>query len=327
MITANNYFEEIKKINVSKLPSALSEGHSLVLEVKDAVENPFDTGDKDIDETLEAYLNKLNDYLSSQNIEPIEKPKKKDIPVKTVKKSAPKAPVKKKEPKSKQLVPIIGKYYGPYEDGTRSSKLIKEDSEFYYFENKVKFNKALDFTWFEIKKPKAKKVKTAKKPAAKTISVKKSKAKVRKVAAKAVKQARKADSLVPAQTVRKMSVELSILKQFVNLQGKTKPVKFVYSFHTRISNLLKKEMISNHVEMIRNIHSRLYKVIQLVENKPIQNVKFSIEKAFVEKCQKAVRGAKIRLRTDFLAGTENDSLYGLSKDEIEGLKYNQRKKA
>jgi hypothetical protein len=331
MITATNYFEEIKKINVSKLPAALSEGHSLVLEAKEAVDNPFQTGDKDIDETLDAYLTKLNEYLSSQNIEPVEKPKKKDIPVKIVKKSAPKAPAEKKkatnkEPKTKEIVPIIGRSYGPYKDGTRSSKLIKEDSEFYYFANKVKFNKGIPFSWFEIKMPK-RKVKPTRKKSIKTISVKKSKAQVRKVAAKAVKQARKADAQKPAVTVKKMSVELAILKQFANLQGKVKPVKFVHSFHTRLSNLLKGEMISDHIEMVRNIHKRLYKVIQLTENKPIQNVKFSIEKAFVQKCQEAVRGAKIRLRTDFLAGTKTkNSLYGLSTDELEEIKYKARKK-
>lgn len=76
MITANNYFKEIKPI-LSKLPSEVKEAHNLVTAMlNDGINNPFNTGDKDIDEMGELLLQKANNILNSS--EPKEtKPKAK----------------------------------------------------------------------------------------------------------------------------------------------------------------------------------------------------------------------------------------------------------
>lgn len=54
----------------------------------------------------------------------------------------------------KQIIPEIGKFYSPYPDyPSISHKLIKEDEMFYFFHDRVKFNKALDFSWYEVVPP------------------------------------------------------------------------------------------------------------------------------------------------------------------------------
>lgn len=115
MITANNYFEEIKPI-VSKLPAEVKEAHELVTAMlNDGIENPFATGDKDIDEMGELLLKKANEILSSNEpkrrdkidfvvnkqktkAEPkpkVAKPKNENRKTKIEKPAAKKAPAKK----------------------------------------------------------------------------------------------------------------------------------------------------------------------------------------------------------------------------------------
>jgi hypothetical protein len=59
MITKDNYTSTINNVDISALPEMLREGHEFFLE---SVE--FYDEDKDIRETIDLYLNKLNEYLS-----------------------------------------------------------------------------------------------------------------------------------------------------------------------------------------------------------------------------------------------------------------------
>jgi len=59
MITKDNYTNTISNVDISALPEMLREGHEFFLE---SVE--FYDEDKDIRETIDLYLNKLNEYLS-----------------------------------------------------------------------------------------------------------------------------------------------------------------------------------------------------------------------------------------------------------------------
>jgi len=66
-ITAKNYFKEIKKVNVSSLPDEMQQAHSVF---NDATESGKDweiyNEDKDIKEMIGIYLEKLNNYLSKK---------------------------------------------------------------------------------------------------------------------------------------------------------------------------------------------------------------------------------------------------------------------
>jgi chemotaxis protein histidine kinase CheA len=135
MITANNYFDKIKPI-VSKLPADVKEAHELVIAMKnDGIDNPFNTGDKDIDEMGELLLQKANDILSSSEpkaeVKPkIEKPKKESAPsVKSAskpaaKKAAKKAPAKKATAKSPALKKAAQKT--KRKEAKKTAKLIKQ---------------------------------------------------------------------------------------------------------------------------------------------------------------------------------------------------------
>jgi len=52
------------------------------------------------------------------------------------------------------MIPEVGKYYSPFTEGKYVIlKLIKEDEMFWIFEDRSKFPKDMDFSWFEREMP------------------------------------------------------------------------------------------------------------------------------------------------------------------------------
>ncbi len=50
--------------------------------------------------------------------------------------------------------PIIGVYYSPFKnENCCILKLVKEDEQFWYFEDFTKYSKDMEFSWFEREKP------------------------------------------------------------------------------------------------------------------------------------------------------------------------------
>jgi hypothetical protein len=46
--------------------------------------------------------------------------------------------------------PIIGKWYSPYENGNvHISQLVREDKDYYYFSDNVKYSKEISWSWYE----------------------------------------------------------------------------------------------------------------------------------------------------------------------------------
>ena len=61
MISIANYFDSIKSVDVSRLPQTLQEGHQFFVEA----ESVYDQ-DESIKETIDIYLQKLNEYLGGK---------------------------------------------------------------------------------------------------------------------------------------------------------------------------------------------------------------------------------------------------------------------
>lgn len=98
-ITAKNYFEKADTF-ISKLPSDVKEAHNLIDAMRnDGIEDPFNTGDADIDEMGALLLKQVNQLLQSKaEAEPKAAPQK-EVKTKPAKKSKPAA--KKAAPKTK----------------------------------------------------------------------------------------------------------------------------------------------------------------------------------------------------------------------------------
>ena len=64
MISIANYFDSIKSVDVNSLPQTLQEGHQFFIEA----ESVYDQ-DESIKETIDIYIQKLNDYLVAKERE------------------------------------------------------------------------------------------------------------------------------------------------------------------------------------------------------------------------------------------------------------------
>jgi hypothetical protein len=105
MITANNYFDEIPAI-LDRLPSEVKDAHELVSAMKkDGIDNPFNTGDADIDSMGELLLEKANSILAkAEKKEAFAPSKPKAEKPKSIKITQAKVePKPKAEPKAKPL--------------------------------------------------------------------------------------------------------------------------------------------------------------------------------------------------------------------------------
>ena len=221
MITANNYFEEIKPI-VSKLPAEVKEAHELVTAMlNDGIENPFNTGDKDIDEMGELLLKKANEILSSNE------PKPRDKIDFVVNKQKTKA-----EPKPKVAKPKNEKRK------TKNEKPAKPAAK---------------------KAPAKKAAKSAKSAGKKT--AKNAAKKTAKLVKKVVTNVRKADKAKPAVTKTIFSKELELIKQFISINGKTIKRQTLQTKHNAIANALKEGKVTMHIAHLKNILSRYNRVL------------------------------------------------------------------
>ncbi|GGA89894.1 hypothetical protein [Puia dinghuensis] len=71
MITIDNYFNEISRIDLSTLPEPLQEGHAFVLEVTGSGQNWEDYhAEESVKEVIDSYLEKLNAFLSIHKTSP-----------------------------------------------------------------------------------------------------------------------------------------------------------------------------------------------------------------------------------------------------------------
>lgn len=260
-ITAKNYFSQTDKF-LSKLPSAAKEAHELVTSMhKDGVDDPFHTGDKDIDSMGELLLNEANKIIASG------KSGGEPLPPKNMNK---KPPVKKKTTKK-----------------SRTSKY-----------GKTKITKLKSGAVRVALPKKAKKVK-------KTISVKKAKKHTQKAVARAVKQARKADVAKSPVTVKKLSLELQLIKSFLGMNGKTYSPHSILSKQKTIGKHLKEGHIVDHVSIIKKIHSNFTKMANAIKKEPtVKEIKVQITPGTAKEYKALIKDAKIRVRTEFLSGPQ-----------------------
>lgn len=122
-----------------------------------------------------------------------------------------------------------------------------------------------------------------------------------KVVRKTVKQAKPPKAPV---SVKKYSLELQHIKRFAHLHGKDHKISTLKSFLKTIENHIAADDYLNHRSMITEIATRLAKGLEAAQGSSVMAV--TIEPAFREKVQDLVANAKVRMRTEFLAGINSE---------------------
>lgn len=277
-ITAANFFEAVTADTISKAPQAIKEAYELAHSLKNDGIDPFNTGEAEIDETMQLMLEKLNSFLLPtsdsivlhNNKTQTNEPKIKTAPKKAVKdNSAAKAHKTTRAPKkaNKNAVRAVA---------TTSANATNSNAP---ARKSVKASKVKKTT-------KAQKVKTV----VKTIKVKEPKAPV---------------------TVKKLSKELQIIKSFVAMNGKRYKTKFVEFKYTQLFNFLPEAV--DHKTVIEDIWKRLGNAVKAIKDNNLEEITLNIEPAFITKCTNLVKNAKVRVRTEFLSGASKskavDKLY------------------
>lgn len=103
-------------------------------------------------------------------------------------------------------------------------------------------------------------------------------------------------------TVKKLSLELQVIKSFAGMNGKTYSAVVFKNKHKQISNYLNDDKIHDHKAIILEIKSKLNKVITSLDEHTATNATINIDKEFEAKCRQIVKSGTVRLRTEFIAG-------------------------
>jgi len=148
-----------------------------------------------------------------------------------------------------------------------------------------------------------KKLAKVRKPQTKTVvskTIKKSKSKKNPI-----KKSKAKPIVKPAITVKKYSLELQHIKRFAHLDGKDHKVPSLKSFLTTIQKHEAAEDYLNHRSLISEIISRLEKGLQQAKDAPV--IAVTIEPEFKQKVQDLLANAKVRIRTEFMAGINSET--------------------
>lgn len=274
MINAQNYFEKSSVIT-DRMPSAVKEAHDLAVSLQQDGINPFETGDKDIDETMQLLLNEANKIVSSTS-----------QPTKVSVYETPKQPSK---PRTKSTQKTN-------QAGTKSAS------------KKVAFKKVKSNTSARVPKPKTETQKTnPAKSVIRTIQKRTTHKANKKAASNKVKTVivKVKEPKAPV-TVKKLSLELQTIKAFIGMDGKTYKRQAITNKQKAVKNALDSGKIVDHKTVITDINHRLGNAIDAIDKASATDIKVTLEKDFVNKCKQIVAGAKVRIRTEFLSGVKSN---------------------
>lgn len=118
----------------------------------------------------------------------------------------------------------------------------------------------------------------------------------------------------PAITVKKYSLELQHIKRYLNMEGKNIKTGKLTSLSRAISKALNEGSYVNHKELLNGINNQLALGCENLERTGQESVDVKLTPEFKAKCQDIVASAKVRMRTEYLAGPENSNQEDLGCD-------------
>lgn len=272
MITAVNYFDYAPKY-LSKFNEAMKSGHEIMVDLKEAEIKMDDPNfiEGDIAEVVKMQVEQLNKLVANLETKQEKEPKT-DKPKQT-KTAKPKAPSVKKVAKVK---PIKAKATKP------AKPVVKKVTPKKKTNSKIKkpIGKSLQFT------------------------PKKLEATSKKLAKKIVKEEA---SKIPVK-VNKLSLELSTIKAFVGLDGKTITSKGIDLKHKAIKSHFDKGHFSDHKSVLESILQKIGKAVEVSKSEGAENVKIKLEPDFKAKCLSLVKDAKPKIQVNYLGGVNKNEV-------------------
>lgn len=311
-INKSNYFSEINKIGVGNLTPTLAQGHTMIEKITKNGAS-WDVASSTFESVIENHLKLFNafadkkgkDFMKSHVIVARPEPlKEASIPVtkgdtvwdtklkktaKVVKVSKPaKDSALKDEPFVMNLEYANGKKSINMAMGERFTLNLPAEPQ---TEGEVNKN------------PGPEKKKTSKsriqKPIAKEKRIKKSP----KVAAKkrvSIKE------IKPPVTVKKFSLELQHIKRYLNMEGKSVKTSSLERLSSAISKAMTLDSYLTHKTLLSEISRNLIIGVEKLKETGQLTVDVKLAPEFKSKCKEIVSEAKVRVRTEYLAGTEED---------------------
>jgi len=259
MITVNNYFTEIEKVGVSKLPETLRKSHEFVVK-STAPENTWDNYHKNetIHKVVDLYLSKLNQYLASQQKTEV-KPEQKQANIAKSKKhneSKVKSNTKQKRTASKKLSKKV-------EHVREEVKFIKR---FVGLHNKVKSPNSILSLIKSLQKSIVQKLIRKTSPLAKEIQAIQDKLvhvyNAMKGDLKIEISDKELSRLVAIAGGEEVYPSINIMKRYIGMQGKEAEHKKIESFIHQIENSLNKKKVNEddpYLDKVRTILHTLKK--------------------------------------------------------------------
>lgn len=332
-ITASNYFAEADKF-ISKLPAAAKEAHELVSSMKkDGIADPFNTGDADIDGMAQSLLEQANKILGTsasnsaavaKSAKSAKKPGKKKITAKFIRKDDWGRGIYKGSD-GEMYVDVEGEAHDMTDSGepntpVRNVTLLFPKVKPATKKSPLQRKPAKSEGGRGMKKAaaKAKPAKKAKKTVRKsvrkkTVPAKAAKKHTQKAAARAVKQAVKAERSKAPVTVKKLSLELQTIKSFLGMAGKSYKAKAIVAKHTALGNHLKAGHITDHKTTIETIHRNYGKMVAAITEHGLLTCKVNITPGTQKEYKALIADAKVRVRTEFLSGAGDNRINEMVK--------------
>lgn len=264
MINQSNYFSEISKIGVSNLTPTLAQGHTMLEKITKNGSN-WNIASPTISTVVENQLKLINAFKEKLAEKTSEAETWDDIDAKRIDYEAIQKGKAKPTKAFKQIIKAANKTAKP-------------------------------------PKP-AKKVKTVEKPE-KAVKVEKPQTVVRKkVLMKKTSKPAKVTIKAPV-TVRKFSLELQHLKRYLNMEGRSVKTESLVRLSGAISKAIALDSYLNHKTLLNEINGKLSNACEKLNETGQGTVDVKLTPEFKAKCRDIISSAKVRVRTEYLAGTD-----------------------
>lgn len=271
-ITSSNYFSAVNPALIAKYPGPIKEAHDLAQSLQNDGQDPFTTGDNDINDVMEALLKAANSFsYAPKNTEP--KRFKNTQTNENKAQSTPSKAKKAKTPTGNSVAKRIAK--------KARVKRVQKTTSTAAAPTKVAVPAKQRPAKTARKKAQRVPSKNSKKVVVKTVKVKEPKAPV---------------------TVKKLSKELQIIKSFVAMNGKRYKAKFVEFKHADVAKFLPNAV--DHKSVITEVAMKLGNAVKAIKASNLAEITLNIDQAFLTKCTNLVKNAKVRVRTEFLSGVD-----------------------
>lgn len=103
---------------------------------------------------------------------------------------------------------------------------------------------------------------------------------------------------------RIFSTELTIIKNFLNLDGRIVSQDQLASFYARIKKAKANKQIDTHRLLISEILNKVHKALGFALESTENKITVNLETEFKTKCKDSIKNAQVKVRTEYLAGNK-----------------------